>query len=139
MADTVSLSNEAFNQAGTDASGTQMLTKDEVELIASKLNHAVNLPILNEAREQLVFSKLVMLIDRFLYNVLPNEIYELIRDASDGIQAHDLPNIEDNLVSLATEYLNIPFLSRSQEETVYRVVIGLIVRSMLKGNTLDTA
>jgi len=50
-----------------------------------------------------------------------------------------VPNIEDNLVSLDVQYLSFPFLSRSKEETVYRVVIGRIVRAMLKGKTLDTA
>jgi len=62
-----------------------------------------------------------------------------MRDAPDGIQPHDVPNIEDNLVSLDVQYLSFPFLSRSKEETVYRVVIGRIVRAMLKGKTLDTA
>jgi len=66
MADTVKPSNAAFHQTGPDAAGTQMLTQDEVEMIATERNRAVNLPILNEAREPLAFSKLVMQIDRFL-------------------------------------------------------------------------
>jgi len=66
MADTVNPSNAAFHQAGPDDDGMQMLTQDEVELIATARNDAADLPILNEAREPLVLSKLVMRIDRFL-------------------------------------------------------------------------
>jgi len=137
--DAIKLTAAAYKSALADADKTEMLTQKEVEAIATKLNHVINLPLLNEKREQIVFVKIVKQVDMFLYRVLPNEIYELIRVASDGISEQDVPLIEENLAALANGYINLPFLSESQEETVFRVVIGVIVRSMMKGRTIKDA
>lgn len=136
MVDTVKLSATAYKKVGTDADGMEMLTKAEVEAIATKLNKVINLPILKEDREQIIIVKIIRQIDMFLYRVLPNEIYELIRVASDGISEKDALIMEENLTRLANDHINLPFLTEPMEETIFRVVIGLIVRAMLKGNSI---
>jgi hypothetical protein len=134
--DAVRLTATAYKKVGADAGKAEMLTQKEVEAIATKLNKVINLPILKEDREQIIFVKIVKQIDRFLYGVLPNELYELIRVASDGISEKDALIIEENLAKLANDYINLPFLTEPMEETVFRVVIGLIVRAMLKGESI---
>ena len=134
--DAVRLTATAYKKVGTDADKAEMLTQKEVEAIATKLNKVINLPILKEEKEQIIFVKIVKQIDMFLYGVLPNEIYELIRVASDGITDKDALIIEENLTKLANDYINLPFLTEPMEETVFRVVIGIIVRAMLKGKSI---
>lgn len=134
--DAVRLTATAYKKVGTDADKAEMLTQKEVEAIATKLNQVINLPILKENREQIIFVKIVKQIDRFLYGVLPNELYELIRVASDGITEKDALIIEENLTKLANDYINLPFLTEPMEETVFRVIIGIIVRAMLKGKSI---
>lgn len=136
MPDAVKLTATAYKKVGADADRAEMLTQKEVEAIATKLNKVINLPILKEDREQIIFVKIVKQIDRFLYGVLPNELYELIRVVSDGISEKDALIIEENLAKLANDYINLPFLTEPMEETVFRVVIGLIVRAMLKGESI---
>ena len=136
MPETVKLTAAAAKKADADAGGSTMLTKAEIEAIATKLNHAINLPILDEKREQVIFYKIVKKVDEFLYSVLPNEVYELIRVVSDGISPNDAVIIENNLAELATQYIDIPIVPKAMEETIYRVVIGTIVRAMLKGKSL---
>jgi len=136
MAETVKLSTTAYKKVEEDADGMQMLTKAEAEAIASKLNKVINLPILKEEAEQIILVKIVKRIDRFLYDVLPNEIYEMIRVASDGISEKDALILEQNLPPLANKYIDLPFLTEEMEEAVYRIVIGLLVRAMQKGKSI---
>ena len=136
MPDAVKLTATEYKKVGADAGKMEMLTQAEVEAIATKLNKVINLPILKEDKEQIIFVKIVKQIDRFLYGVLPNEIYELIRVASDGISEKDALVMEENLTKLANGYIYLPFLTEPMEETVFRVVVGLIVRAMLKGKTI---
>ena len=114
-----------------------MLTQAEAEAIATKLNYAINIPLIGEEKEQVIFYKIVKKIDEFLYQVLPNEIYGLIRIAEGGIDAHEAKMIEDNLVSIAAKYVDIPIVPPAIEEMIYRVVIGNIVQAMLKNRTID--
>ena len=84
------------------------MTQAEAEAIATKPNHAINLPILGEEKEQIVFYKIVKKIDEFLYAVLPNEIYELIRVLDGGIEPHEATIIDNSLVEIATKCVDIP-------------------------------
>lgn len=115
-----------------------MLTQAEAEAIATKLNHAINLPILGEEKEQIVFCKIVKKIDEFPYSVLPNEIYELIWILDGGIDPSEATIIENNLAEIATKYVDIPIVPKAMEETIFRIVIGTIVRALMKGKTIDT-
>jgi hypothetical protein len=137
MTDNVHLTPEAAERASADAGQKEMLTQAEAEAIATKLNHSINLPILGEEKEQIVFCKIVKKIDEFLYSVLPNEIYGLIRIAEGGIDPHEAVMIENNLASIATKYIDIPIVPKAMEETIFRVVIGTVVRAMLKNKTIN--
>jgi len=136
MPEDVKLTKAEHDRVEADAQEDEMLTEAELEAIATRLNNAIDLPIMNEKTEQIVFVKIVKLIDRFLYGVLPNEIYELIRVVSDGISEQDAVLIEENLAELVNRKIDLPFLSESMEETVFRVVIGTVVRAMIKGRSI---
>ena len=66
-----------------------MLSTKGLEAIATRPNRAVGLPILKEETEQAVLVKIVKLSDRRLYSVPSNEIYGLLKAASDGISEQD--------------------------------------------------
>lgn len=136
MPDGVKLSTDEHKKVEADAKKTSMLTEKELEAIATKLNHVIDLPLIKEGTEQIIFVKIVKLIDQFLYGVLPNEIYELIRVASDGISEQDAVLIEENLTNLVNRKIDLPFLNERAEETAFRVVIGVIVKALLKGKSI---
>jgi len=137
MPNEVTLTGDEHEKVVADAAPGEMLTESELEAIATRLNHAIDLPLLKEGTEQIVFVKIVKLIDRFLYGVLPNEIYQLIKVVSDGISEQDAVLIEENLTQLVNRKVDLPFLSERTEETVFRVVIGTIVRAMIKGRSIE--
>ena len=110
-----------------------MLTSEEAEILASKLNERVNIPFFAEQTEQIVLVKIVKLIDRALYKVLPNELYELAKNATDGVTAQEAIEIETRLIEWANGKIDIPFLSEEVEEKILRNVIELIAGAFRKG------
>jgi len=108
------------------------LEQKEVERLASLINSKVNIPFVNDEKEQRIFIKIVTKIDSFLYDHLPNELYDLIHDAHDGIDAEEAKEIIDRLSKAANQKINIPYLPEITEYWVIKLLLGLIVNSMRK-------
>ena len=111
----------------------EMLTDAQVNALAQKVNEAINLPILGEKAEFKVFAKIIKLIDRKLYELLPNEYYSLINDATNGISEDEAIRLEDRLTKVLNDHINIPFISEAKEEMLIRLVVGQLVRAMVVG------
>lgn len=101
------------------------------------MNNAINLPFLREEKEFIVFAKVIRWVDRQLYQLLPNEYYELVKDATDGISAEEALKIEERLTPLLNSVINIPVLTEKQEEKLISLVLGLIIKAMVKGFKLE--
>lgn len=115
----------------------EMLTDAEINAIAQKVNKAINLPFLNEEKEFIVFEKIIKWVDRQLYKLLPNEYYELVKDASNGISKGEAIKIEKRVTPLINNVVNIPILTERQEEKLIGLVIGLIINAMINGFKLE--
>lgn len=110
----------------------EMLDDFEVEILASKLNDNINLPFISEGTEQIIFVKIVKKFDRLLYENLPNELYGLVKNASDGISDEDA----EQLVSLLGDKLNkkfdIPYVPEIIEKGIFTLLIDITVSAMRK-------
>jgi hypothetical protein len=115
----------------------EMLSDAQVNALAQKVNKVINLPFLNEEKELKVFAKVVKLIDKEIYKLLPNEYYGLVQDSSDGISKEEAVQIEERLTPLLTNSINIPVLSEKLEEKLIRLILGLITNAMVKGSNLE--
>lgn len=113
-----------------------MLSPEEREIIASRLNEFINLPFIGEEREQIILVKIVTEIDRFLYRFLPNEIYELGKVSTDGISEEEAELIETRMAKLINQHVNIPILTEKMEDMVFRIVLGLIIGAMRKNKSI---
>lgn len=117
----------------------EMLTDAEVNALAKSINKAFNLPFLNEKKEFVVFVKVIKWVDYQLYQILPNEYYELVKDATDGISQEEAVKLEERLTPLINNVVNIPIISERQEAKLISLVLGLIIRAMIKGYKLEEA
>jgi len=117
----------------------EMLTDAEINALAQKVNKKINLPFLSEEKELVVFAKLIKWIDRELYKILPNEYYELIHDASDGLTSQEATDLEIRLTPLINNTINIPILSEKLEAKLISLVLIGIMGAMVKGSKLDEA
>lgn len=133
------LTKKNLVQIEKDMDRVEMLTDAEVNALAQKVNTAINLPILNEEKEFVIFAKIIKWIDRKLYEILPNEYYELINDATDGISREEAAALEDRLTPIINKAIDIPIISEKQEEKLISLVLGIIINAMVKGLKLDEA
>lgn len=111
----------------------EMLSVQEIEVIASYLNMNVNIPFLSEKKEQTFFFKIVRKFDRMLYVYLPNELYGLVNDSSDGISEKDAENLKELLSVRLTQRLDIPFVPEMIEKVIFDYLVVYMVNAMRKG------
>ena len=115
----------------------EMLTDAEVNALAEKVNAAINLPFLKEEKEYVVFVKVIKWVDRKLYELLSNEYYELVKNSTDGISKEEAIQIEERLTPLINNVVNVPVLTERQEAKLIGLILGLIIKAMIKGFKLE--
>lgn len=137
---TIVLTPEQIEQINADMyEQKDMLSDDEIQVLAQKVNERINLPLLSEEKEQIVMFKIIKFMDRALYKLLPNEYYQLIKDATDGISPDEAKLIIRRLTPLINNVINIPVLTEKHEAKVIELLLSLIVNAMVKGNRLVEA
>lgn len=113
------------------------MTTEEIKELATRLNKKINVPIINETREEKILIKIVLQIDNFLYDNLPNEFYDLIRSTDRGIDNREAKRLVRRLTKLANDKIDIPFIPEQMEFIALKFVIGIIVKAARKNVKLD--
>jgi hypothetical protein len=135
---TITLTQEQLQQIKSDMfHQSQMLTDAEVSALAEKVNDTFNIPFLGEEKEFIVYYKIIRWIDTQLYNILPNEYYELVHNAHDGISREEANQITDRVSALVNKAIDIPIVPEAVEGLIINMVIGIIIHAMVKGFKLE--
>lgn len=108
------------------------MTDEEVKELAKRLNEKINVPIINETGEEKILIKIVIKIDRFLYDNLPNEFYDLVRSMDNGIDDDEAKRLIKRLSKLANNHIDIPYIPESVEYVAIRLIIGVIINAARK-------
>lgn len=108
------------------------MTEEEIKDMAQRLNKKINVPIINETGEEKILIKIILKIDNFLYDNLPNEFYALVRDVKKGIDNKEARRLVRRLTRLANEKIDIPYLPEVAEHFALKFVIGIIIKSARK-------
>ncbi|MBN2635282.1 MAG: hypothetical protein JXR61_03365 [Prolixibacteraceae bacterium] len=108
------------------------MTQEEIIDMAKRLNGKINVPIIDETGEEKILVKIVLMIDTFLYDHLPNEFYDLVRSPDKGIDEKEAKRLVRRLTRLANEKIDIPYLPEAAEHIAIKFVIGLLVRAARK-------
>jgi len=117
-----------------------MLTTDQINWIARKINEKVNLPILGEQAELMIITEALKKIDQILEKELPPGFKDFLNNTTAGIvpgSPTDIQVIKDNLIVYINEKIDIPIIGERAERKLIAEVIELIVTALLKGNKLD--
>ncbi|MBT3209903.1 MAG: hypothetical protein HN704_09420 [Bacteroidetes bacterium] len=107
----------------------QKLNLDEIRQIAKNLNTKINVPLITETGEEKILIKIVVKIDTFLYNNLPNEFYDLIRSSEKGIDEHEAKRLIIRLSKLANRQIDIPYIPENMEYLAIRFVLGMVINA----------
>ncbi len=105
------------------------MTTVEIKEIAKILNEKIDVPIIKETAEEKILIKIVITVDRFLYDNLPNEIYDLVRSVDRGIDDNEAKRLVKRLATLANEKIDIPYIPEHAEYVAMRLVIGIIINA----------
>ena len=137
----IQLTDQQFEQILADYHAKdekrQRMTQAEILLLAKKLNEEINIPLVNEMKEEKILFKIILKVDKFLYDHLPNEIYDLIRSLDQGISDKEAEVIIRRLSKLANEKINIPYIPEALEYVIFKFVITLVVNAMRKKWNLE--
>ena len=113
-----------------------MLSDAEIEHLAAKLNEKVDVPFLKEGSEHRILAKIVKKVDRYLYKSLPNELYGLIKVATDGLSDTEVEQLTKILSTRANNEVNIKYLPEWVEQEIFEFLISLIVGAMRQNATI---
>ena len=108
------------------------MTDEEVKELAELLNEKIDIPLISHTKEEKILIKIILRIDRFLYDNLPNEFYDLIRSAKDGIDDEEAKRLIKRLSKLANKHIDIPYIPEQMEYIAIRFIIGLIINAARK-------
>ena len=107
---------------------TQM-TEAEIKLLAERLNEKINVPLIGETTEEKILIKIIIKVDSFLYDNLPNEIYDLVRSLDKGISDQEAKRLIARLSKLANDNIDIPYIPESAEYVAIKFIIGVIINA----------
>ncbi len=110
----------------------QKMTLAEIKQIAGRLNTVINIPIIRETGEEKILIKIVLKVDTFIYNSMPNELYDLIRSVDEGINDEEAERLIIRLSKLANEKIDIPYIPEQLEYVVIRFIIAILINSARK-------
>jgi hypothetical protein len=108
------------------------MTEVEIIDLAKRLNERINVPIINETNEEKIFVKVILKIDTFLYDNLPNEFYDLIRSSDKGIDEKEAKRLVRRLTKMANDKVDIPYLPEVAERFAIKFVIGIVIKAARK-------
>jgi len=131
---TITLTEKQWGKIQNDADKqVEMLSHKEIEKIATKLNRKINVPFLSEEKEQVVLVKLVRKVDKYIYSVLPNEFYELIKNSTDGIDEDEADMIKNRVAKSINKAVDIPYIPEPLEQIAFEFIVGQIINALRKG------
>lgn len=134
----ITLTKQQLEQIQADMNvHAEMLTNEEVNALAQKVNKAINLPFVSEEKEFFVFVKVIKRIDSKLYQLLPNEYYSMVKNTTDGISKEEAVVIQDRVTLLINKVVDIPILTEKHEAKLIGLVVGFIINAMVKGFKLE--
>ncbi len=108
------------------------MTEAEVRSLAERLNKKIDVPLIRETKEEKILIKLIIKVDTFLYDHLPNEFYDLVRSLDRGIDDEEAKRLIKRLSKLANEKIDIPWIPEPIEYIPIRFVIAVIINSARK-------
>lgn len=115
------------------------MTDKEIKDLAERLNKKIDVPLIGEVKEEKILIKIILRIDRFLYDNLPNEFYDLVRSLDNGIDDDEAKRLIKRLSKLANKNIDIPYIPEPMEYVAIRFVIGIIINAARKEWDLSKA
>lgn len=116
-----------------------MLTNEQVDFIANKINEKINLPILGEKAEFFILKKAVIKLNDVLKDEIPEEYFEFLDDTAKGFdpgQEVHIQEVKNNVVEFVNKKVDIPLVGENMEKEIFTVAIDVLLDAMTKQKKL---
>lgn len=113
------------------------MTEAEIEVFASPINERFEIPLVKESGEQRILRKVVLRVDNFLYDNVPNELYDMVRSVDKGISDKEARQLIRRLTRLANDKLDIPYVPELVEKQIYRFIIATVINAARKDSVFE--
>lgn len=113
------------------------MTEEEIEAFATRINEKCDIPLVSESGEQSILRKIVLRVDNFLYDNLPNELYDMVRDVDKGISDKEARKLIRRLSKLANDKLDIPYVPEGVERVIFRLIISTVINAARKSSKFE--
>ena len=114
-----------------------LLSNQERKQFAALINALIDIPLVSEDVEQVIFEHALGIIDGVLVENLPVVFHEFMRNAEQGIDKDQAPAFAERLVVSVNRQVNLPYLTEEQESQLLRTVINPLVKAMTNGKKLQ--
>ncbi len=114
-----------------------MLTAQEQVKIAKFLNALVDIPLIPEDMELIIFEHAVMMVDEVLEEILPETFAELLRNSEMGIDKDHAREFGNRLVEAINGRVDLPYLNEEEEGRLLQTIVDPLVKGMIYGKKLD--
>lgn len=107
----------------------------DIQHIATQLNTQFDVPWVPEGMEQRFLEWLLAKI----VPVIPAPLLSVIVDSADGLTADEVVHHEENLVALANELIDLPYLPEAIEASLIKPVVHQLLTFAVQGKALELA
>ncbi len=116
-----------------------ILHETQINVVATKLNKEINLPLLGEKAEQAIIVMAVNKVLNVLEDTLPPEFTEFLSNTAEGFEPgseEPLEGVKDNLVKFINGKVNIPIIGERAEKRLFDTLVGILFDAMQKDKSL---
>ena len=107
----------------------QQLTLEEANQLAQELNPHIDIPLMKEKTESKILVKVIIKVDTFLYDNLPNEFYDMVRSTKNGIDDKEAKRLAIRLAKLANKRIDIPYIPEQFEYLAIRFILSVLINA----------
>lgn len=115
-----------------------MLSDEQIDWLADRLNEKVNLPIIGEKAEKAIITNALYKVLDVIEEELPPELVEFIDDATDGLEPQseaEMDRIKDDMATFLNNNINLPLIGERKEQKVFEYIVDFIFEAMRKGKS----
>ena len=116
---------------------SSLLTSEQIDDLATKINEKVNIPIIGEKAEEKLLEKVLTELDDKVAQHLPDNLKAIWAKMSDGITTDEVNQLRDAVVTLANEKINLPILGEKGEAKVFNLIFDALFSIVEKKTGLD--
>jgi len=104
-----------------------MLSESQINKIVQKLNAKIDIPIINERKEEKILENVLTKLDNKVAKELPPPLRDMWNKLDDGITEEEGAELAAKVTEIVNRKINIPLLNEKQEQKLISALVETII------------